>query len=75
MSLTKRYIGDLQDLAAKGDTVAIETLEAAGLWQSEEEYLQAEAELFNRLEMENAFADEAEESFFEKVIIDEDIPW
>ena len=38
MSMTKRYIGDLQEKAAAGDGEAIETLTGTGLWETEEEH-------------------------------------
>ena len=39
MSMTKNYIGDLQDKAGGGDIEAIATLSAVGLWESVEEHL------------------------------------
>lgn len=36
MSMTKRYIGELQERAEQGDENAQETLSEAGLWEDEE---------------------------------------
>lgn len=47
MSLTKRWIDNLQELAKNGDEVAIEALEAAGLWEDEEEQRRREEAYFS----------------------------
>ena len=43
MSLTKRWIDELRDRAAAGDGKARATLEAAGLWPTEDEADEAAA--------------------------------
>ena len=59
MSMTKRWIEDLRDKADGGDAEAQETLQGAGLWQSEEDAAR-EAEEYH---WSDRYADETGEEF------------
>lgn len=59
MSMTKSYIGNLQDRAAAGDREAIATLSESGLWETVEEHdARAEWEAANERDEQDFDEDE-----------------